>query len=144
MGNEQTLHQVRRAVWRLAGWQLGLTVGLAAAAGLFVGRIWAMSALVGGSIGIVAGLYQALRMLKVDASIDPERFLSGVYAGEALKIVLTVALFIAAIRLLPVELIPVMVTYAATYTVYWLALRTGFPWVEGRAQPGGQEGTRRS
>ena len=86
--------------------------------------------LVGGGIGIIAGLYQALRMFRVDASVDPERFLRGVYVSEAIKIVLTVALMIAAIRTLNVRFLPFMLGYVATYVVYWAALGTGYPWLD--------------
>jgi ATP synthase protein I len=131
MGNELALRSVRRAAWLLAGWQLLLTLLVAALMTLAGGERWFWSALAGGGIGILAGLYQALRMLRVDASEHPERYMGSVYVSEALKIVLTVALFIAAIKVLKVELVPVMVTYAVTLSVYWAALRTNFPWQKG-------------
>ena len=49
----------------------------------------------------------------------------GVYIGEAVKIALTVALMIAAIRVLGVEMLPFMIGYIAIYSVYWIALKTG-------------------
>ncbi len=130
MGNEQLFLSLRRAVWRLASWQLLVTLCVAAAAALIGGRLWFLSALTGGGIGLLAGLYQALRMLSVDASEHPQRYLSSVYVSEALKIVLTVALFIGAIKVLRVELVPVIVAYAASYGVYWAALSTNFPWLD--------------
>ena len=63
----------------------------------------------------------------MDASEQPERYMGGVYVSESLKILLTVALFIAAIRVLRVELVPTMIGYAATFFVYWVVLKTGFP-----------------
>ncbi|HHQ14523.1 MAG TPA: F0F1 ATP synthase subunit I [Chromatiales bacterium] len=140
MGDEQALRSSRKAAWRLAGWQLAVTVCIASGAVLIGGRAWAVSALSGGGIGIVAGLYQALRMFRTDISQHPERFLSSVYVSEALKILLTVALFVAAIRLLRVELVPVIVAYAATYAVYWAALGTGYPWLNHPADKGGATG----
>jgi len=127
MGNTQALKRLRKGAYRLAGWQFATTALVAGAAGLVGGRTWVLSAFAGGCIGIVAGLYQALRMFRMDASEQPERYMGGVYVSEALKILLTVALFIAAIRVLEVELVPTMVGYAATFLVYWAALRTGFP-----------------
>ncbi len=53
--------------------------------------------------------------------------MSGVYVSEAIKVMLTVALFIAAIKILSVEFVPTMVGYTATFFVYWIFLRTGFP-----------------
>jgi F0F1-type ATP synthase assembly protein I len=91
------------------------------------GRDAGMAAAIGGSIGIIAGLYQALRMFRIDASKDPEGFMRGLYIGEAVKILLTVALMIAAIRGLNVEMLPFMMGYISIYIVYWVALKTGLP-----------------
>jgi ATP synthase protein I len=116
---------LQKAAFRLAGWQVLLT-GIVAAGAFWLGGLSAaLSAASGGSIGIVAGLYQALRMFRVDASKDPEGFMRGVYIGEAVKIALTVALMIAAIRVLGVEMLPFMIGYIAIYSVYWIALKTG-------------------
>ncbi len=117
------------AAFRLAGWQALLTGIVAAGAFWFGGLSAAISALTGGSIGIVAGLYQALRMFRVDASQDPEGFMRGVYIGEAVKIVLTAALIVAAIRVLNVQMLPFMIGYIAIYSIYWIALKTGYPWI---------------
>jgi len=121
---------MQQAAFRLAGWQLVMTGFVAAIAGWLGGSDVAVSAAMGGSIGIVAGLYQALRMFRVDASKDPDGFLRSVYVGEAVKILLTVALMIAAIRVLQVEMLPFMLGYIAIYVVYWMALKTGFPWIK--------------
>ena len=119
---------LQRAAFRLAAGQIALTA-LVAAVASFVGDTGsAFSAVVGGGIGIVAGLYQALRIFRVDAAADPERFLRSVYISEAIKIVLTVALMIAAIRTLNVKFLPFMLAYIATYVAYWVALGTGYPW----------------
>jgi ATP synthase protein I len=120
---------LQKAAFRLAGWQALLTGMVAAGAFWFGGSSAALSALTGGGIGIVAGLYQALRMFRVDASRDPEGFMRSVYVGEAVKIVLTVALIIAAIRVLSVEMLPFMIGYIAIYSVYWMALKTDYPWI---------------
>ena len=127
MGNTQAFKRLRYGAYRLAGWQLATTALVAIAAGLVGGASWIMSAFTGGCIGIVAGLYQALRMFRMDASEQPERYMGGVFVSEALKILLTVALFIAAIRVLEVEFLPTIVGYAATFFVYWAVLKTGFP-----------------
>jgi F0F1-type ATP synthase assembly protein I len=130
MGNTQTFQKVRLAVYRLAGAQLLLATLIAGGAGFIAGQQAALSVITGAVIGMLAALYQAQRMLRVDASTHPERFMSGVYVGEAMKIVVTVALLIAAIRLLRVEMVPTIVGYASTYIVYWGALATAFPWIE--------------
>jgi len=118
---------LQRAAFWLAGWQLALTGFVAAGAGWLGGSASGLSAATGGSIGIVAGLYQALRMFRVDASKDPAGFMRGVYVGEVVKIILTAALTIAAIKVLNVTMLPFMIGYIAIYVVYWVALKTGLP-----------------
>lgn len=140
MGNELAFRRMRRAAWLLAGWQLLLTLAVAGLMAWAGGADWFRSALVGGGIGILAGLYQALRLLGVDASEHPERYMGSVYGSEALKIVLTVALFIVAIKTLNVELVPVMIAYAATLSVYWAALSTNFPWQKAPVSRGADGG----
>ena len=132
MGNTQTFQKARRAVLRLTVWQLLLTLALALIALLLVDNNFAASVLTGGLIGMLAGFYQAQRMLRVDAGKHPEAFMQGLWISEALKIVLTVALFITAIRLLRVQMVPTIVGYAGTYIVYWAALGTRYPWFETR------------
>ncbi len=118
---------LQRAAYWLAGWQLALTGLVAAGAGWLGGSASGLSAATGGSIGIIAGLYQALRMFRVDASKDPAGFMRGVYVGEVVKFILTAALTIAAIRVLNVTMVPFMIGYIAIYVVYWVALKTGLP-----------------
>lgn len=130
MGNTQTFQQARRAVFRLAVWQCGLTLVTAASVGWFTDTATAGSVLTGGAIGVLAGLYQSQRMLRVDAGNQPAEFLRALWVSEALKIVLTAALFIAAIRVLQVTMVPTIVGYAMTYLVYWVALGTGYPWLK--------------
>jgi F0F1-type ATP synthase assembly protein I len=118
----------RRAVLRLAGWQ-ALITGLVAFIAAWIGGTSAgLSAAMGGGIGIVAGLYQGMRFFSVDAERDPNGFMQSVYVSEALKVITTVALMIAAIVLMQVEPLPFLLGYIAIYAPYWGALKTGFPW----------------
>ena len=121
------------AVFRLTGWQLLLTAALTCIAWLAGYDSAAVSVFVGGSIGMIAGLYQAMRLLQVNAAEEPEALMRALWLSEAVKIVVTVALFIVAIRLLTVEMVPTIVGYAVTYIVYWVALGTSYPWFETKA-----------
>ncbi len=120
---------MQRAAYRFAGWQVALTLAVAAVAALLGGRAAAVSALLGGGIGTIAGLYQALRMFRVSAADDPARFYRGVWVSEAVKILLTVALFIFAIRVLHPQFLPMIGGYAVTFIAYWAALGSGYPWL---------------
>jgi ATP synthase protein I len=130
MGNTQTFQKARLAVIRLFGWQLLLTLVLAVIAMLLVDGGFALSVFAGGAIGMIAGFYQAQRMLRVDAGAQPEAFMRGLWISELVKIVLTVALFVVAIRLLQVQMVPTIIGYAGTYIVYWVALGTRYPWFD--------------
>jgi F0F1-type ATP synthase assembly protein I len=130
MGNTQLLQKARLAVFRLFGMQLVLTVTLTLIAVFMFDMTIALSVLGGGLIGMLAGFYQAQRMLRVDAGTHPEAFMSGLWISELVKIVLTVAMFIAAIKLFQVQMVPTIVGYAGTYIVYWAALGTAYPWFE--------------
>ena len=128
-GATQNRKVLRRAAYRLAAWQAALTFGVAAVAAAVGGIPAAQSALMGGGINIVAGLYQALRMFSGQAALQPERVMRSVYTGEAIKIALTVALFIVVIRVMRPQFAPMIVAYAATFVVYLVALGTGYPWM---------------
>ena len=128
-GATQNQKPLRRAAYRLAAWQAALTCGVAAVAAAIGGVAAAQSALMGGGINIVAGLYQALRMYSGQAALQPERFMRAVYTSEAIKIALTVALFIVVIRVMRPQFAPMIVAYAATFVVYLVALGTGYPWM---------------
>jgi ATP synthase protein I len=130
MGNTNLFHKARLAVFRLSGIQLAVTVVLALLSLVLFDSITAASLLSGGLIGILAGFYQAQRMMRADAGAHPEAFMRGLWVSEAVKIVLTVALFIVAIRLLRVTMVPTIVGYAGTYIVYWAMLGTAYPWFE--------------
>ena len=47
-----------------------------------------------------------------------------------MKILITAALFVAAIRILKPQFLPFIGAYSATFLVYWMALGTGYPWLE--------------
>jgi ATP synthase protein I len=130
MGNTQTFHKARLAVLTLTAWQLLLTAAFAGAVWLGGSAAAALSIGMGGCIGMLAGLYQAIRLLQVDAGAQPQAFLQGLWISELVKIVLTGALFLVAIRLLEARMVPTIAGFAATYIVYWVALGTRYPWFE--------------
>ena len=130
MGNTQTFQKARLAVIRLSVWQFLLTVGIALIGLLLVDQAFALSVFAGGMIGMLAGAYQAQRIVRIDAAQHPEAFMQGLWVSEVIKIVLTVAMFVVAIRLFQVQMVPTIVGYAGTYVIYWVALGTSYPWFE--------------
>jgi ATP synthase protein I len=111
----------RQAYWVVAGQALVAIVG-----GL-VCYFWrsalaGQAALTGGGIGALATLAQVLVGLRNSAGQDPKLVVSGFYRGSAAKFVLTVALFVWALRGRRVDAAPMFITYAVTFLVYWVAL----------------------
>ncbi|MCC7489737.1 MAG: ATP synthase subunit I [Gammaproteobacteria bacterium] len=146
MSDPEARRLLRRTAWLLAAGQAVLTLLVTAAAGWLGGTASARSALAGGCIGTVPALYQALRMFSVSAAEDPGRFMRAVYVGEFMKIVITAALFVAAIRIMKPQFLPLMAAYAVTFLAYWIALGTGYPWFAGQTgvAPGGSTERRKN
>ena len=87
----------------------------------------AVSALIGGSIGAAATLAQVLIGLRNSVGKQPQVvILRSFLRGSALKLVVTVVLFVVALRGHKLAPAPLFVTYVATFLVYWVALARTF------------------
>ena len=76
----------------------------------------------GGGIAVVTSLAMIGIMFRGADKADPKRVMTRLYAGEAVKLALTVVLFVAAIRFMRPAIAPLLLAYIATLPVYWLAL----------------------
>ena len=89
----------------------------------------ALAAAVGGGIGAVATLMQVLSGFRRSTAGDARAIARGFYRGEALKIAVTVVLFVLALRARALAPGPLFAGYVATFVAYWVALarwaRTG-------------------
>jgi ATP synthase protein I len=82
----------------------------------------ALSALVGGGIGVAASLAQVVLSFRARAAGNPAAIARGFYRGEALKIAVTVMLFVIALRARRFMPGALFAGYVATFVAYWLAL----------------------
>jgi F0F1-type ATP synthase assembly protein I len=105
----------------LAG-QTGVTLIAAVLFGLTTGGEAALGALAGGGISLVLSLWMALRVFSVPAEAGPQAMLSAFVKAEAIKLVMAVVLFSAAVIFLGHVFLPLVVTFVATLAVNWLAL----------------------
>ena len=120
----------RQALWVVVG-----QVAVALCGGLIcylaIDARSALSALVGGGIGAAATLVQVLVGLRNSTGKEPRAVVSGFYRGSVMKLLVTVVLFVLALKGLsqggrsPAPA-PLFVTYVATFLVYWLALARTF------------------
>ena len=85
------LRQLRKPVLTVLKWQLLATLALVLVSAFAAGRHGAMSALAGGAISMASGLAAAL-VASFGGARSPGSVLMGALRGEAVKLVLAVAL----------------------------------------------------
>ena len=115
---------------RLVLWQLLVTVVMAVTM-LFVGRVVAYSALLGGLICVIPNAYLATRLLLVageaagteDEQGNSQRFLRAAFTGEAVKLLITGVLFaLVFVNVGPLNVPVLFGAYIITLGVNWVAL----------------------
>ncbi|MGA3158001.1 MAG: ATP synthase subunit I [Steroidobacteraceae bacterium] len=122
MGTEGFSTARRKALLIIAA-QAALTVVLALVCGLALGALAGRSALIGGGIGVLGNLVQALfSMRQLPPGGDPQLVLGALYRGVVLKVAVTVLAFVWVLRGMRVAPAELFCVYAATFVVYWLAL----------------------
>lgn len=114
---------ILRLAQRILAWQSVATLGIAACCAAAFGRAAAVSALAGGSIGVVANLYMTIAALRVVG--DPGLALGRLYVGQFVKVLLTVAMFYAVARQAWVVWPALIGSYIATLVVFWLVPALG-------------------
>lgn len=123
MGQKSTAYRIVLAQFAMA------LVATAAARGLWDGAS-ALAVLAGGLIGVASNLYVAIRLFGGDAVRPAAQALKRLFAAEAVKFALTVALFALAIGVLRLAPLPLLAGYGLTLVVYWLALLPARPRLE--------------
>ena len=81
-----------------------------------------LAAAVGGGIGAAASLAQVASGFRRNAAGNAPAIARGFYRGEAMKIAVTVLLFILALRGRHLAAGPLFAGYVATFVAYWVAL----------------------
>jgi ATP synthase protein I len=80
------------------------------------------AAAIGGGIGTAASLVQVVSGFRRSTAGDARAIARGFYRGEALKIAVTVMLFVLALRGRHFAPGPMLAGYVATFVAYWVAL----------------------
>jgi ATP synthase protein I len=120
------LPQARRLAFRVVLGQAGVTVVAALCAWGLADARAAMSALLGGGIATAGSLAMAGLMFG-RKSASATSALSRFYAGEAVKIVVVIVLFVVVLKTVRVAALAMFVGFAATFLVYWVALLGALP-----------------
>lgn len=110
------------AVRRIILVQVAVAVVIALMMLVFQGVAAAASAFVGGAIGFLTSLVYAKKMLAPPGS-EAKKIIRAHYSAEAYKLIFTILLFsLVFTQYKEVHALPLFATYAATLTVYWVAL----------------------
>lgn len=81
----------------------------------------ALSSILGGAAAFIPNLYFALRIHR-SAGQEARKIVNSFYAGESGKLLLTVALFMMIFQVPNIQILPLLVSYVATLSVFWFAL----------------------
>lgn len=110
--------QMCRLAGRILLWQALVSGALAALVAVMAGKASGVSALTGGLIGLIANLYMTL------AALRPARTagfaLGRLLAGQFVKVLLTVGMFLAVAQRKDVVWPAVFAGYVATLVVFWV------------------------
>lgn len=110
--------QMRRLAGRILLWQALVSGALAALVAVMAGKASGVSALTGGLIGLIANLYMTLAALR---SARTAGFALGrLLAGQFVKVLLTVGMFLAVAQRKDVVWPAVFAGYVATLVVFWV------------------------
>ena len=85
---------------------------------------YAMSPLMGSCVALLPNLYFAYKVY-LARNQQAQGIVNAFYAGETVKLILTVALFAIVLRIPSVDFLTLLIGYIAVLSVFWFAL---FKW----------------
>jgi F0F1-type ATP synthase assembly protein I len=109
---------IRRLAGEILLVQAATTIAIAAVCALFWGRIVALSALAGGTTGLIANA--VMMGMVLGAKPGAATALGRLMFGQMLKVMITVSLLFIVVRTGKASWPALLVAYAATLFVYWL------------------------
>jgi ATP synthase protein I len=113
--------------------QVAVTVVAALICFAVWGRVPGLSALVGGGISAASSLALALIAFGSPTGAAAQRVARAFYVGEAVKMAVTVTLFVVAFLTMKLSFPALFGAYIATLFVYWIALANALPPLAGTA-----------
>lgn len=117
MRNQQGL----QGAWRLVAWQIGVTVVCAVAAILLISIKAGLSALLGGLVSAVPNAYFARKLFKHQGAQAAKQIVNSFYKGEALKIILSITLFVLVFKYFNIVPLVFFIVYIIAQAVFWFA-----------------------
>lgn len=108
------------AVTKILGYQIVIII-LVSLGFVVGGGQKALSSALGGLAAFIPNIYFALRISGTEGQ-DVRKILNSFYVGEAVKLFLTVAIFILIFQIPNIEFIPLLTGYTSALSVFWFAL----------------------
>jgi ATP synthase protein I len=128
------LPHARRLAFGVVLAQAAVTVAAALCALGLADRLAGLSALLGGGIATLGSLVMAALVFGGGRALDAQRVLGTFYLGEAVKVAVVIVLFVLTLKWVNVAPVAMLLAFAATFLVYWIALVSALPSL-GRARP---------
>jgi len=121
------LPNVRRLAFGVVLGQAAVTLAAALVIGVLDGTHAALSALLGGGVSTAGSLAMALFGFRSRANASAVQIVASLFLGEAAKLAVVVVLFALVLTLIKISGAAMLVTYAATFAVYWIVLASWLP-----------------
>lgn len=118
---------IREQIYRIVFYQFVVVLVVVVGWYLASGMKAASSALSGGLISVLASFFFARVVIRSRVAKSPKAILLQLYLGEALKLIVTAALFMIAFALFRIEFVPLFSAYIATLCVFWPSLLLALP-----------------
>ncbi len=116
-----TQPNARRLAFSCVLGQAAVSVVAGVLAWTIAGPEAALSALLGGGISTAGSLAMALVAFRRGSGASALQMLTALLVGEAAKFLVIVVLFVVVLMLMKVSPVPMLITYVATFFVYWAA-----------------------
>ena len=128
-------HNPQASPWRVLFLQVGVGALMALLTGLFTGEWTHAASSAGGSVAVVVPAVVFVRALSRQMRrTQPGSALMGLMVWELVKIVLTVALLLAAPKVISdLSWLALVAGFVVTMKVYWLAMALG--WMQRKSKP---------
>ena len=121
MGGTVKNQQGLQGAHRLFAYQAIITLLFAIIAMLGSGATAAMSALLGGLVCIVPNMYLARKLFQHKGARAAKQIVNGFYKGEAIKIMLSIALFALVFSFINIVPLVFFAAYMVVQLVFWFA-----------------------
>lgn len=81
----------------------------------------AFSAIIGGLVCVMPNIFFVRKIFKYNGARAAKQIVNGFYKGEALKLIMSIALFVLVFNVLQINPLVFFATYIAAQMVFWFA-----------------------